>query len=338
MKLECIKCGKRESVSMGLCQPCLEDVADLRASTPISVVTCRKCNSLFVGKRWLHNWRLSDLDSLARQSVSYNESKVSLKQISLNQLEMEKEEATASVILETNDSYSYGSSIKFKVARGSRSCDLCNRKSGSSYEAIVQLRSVSESTTEDFTKTLNEIVSASRKRATEKNSNYILKEQHVPGGLDIYLGSKSFAEQIVSFSTSKFFCTVTRTKKRYGRKEGYDTYRYTYLVRLFDLQRGDVIYLNDIEYIVGAISSTSIVIISTDRSRPEEISKKQFLRYRVKLSRYKPEFEKFTLLSRKGDEATLMGESGLTLVMKGIPEKKVTVNLLRFKERYYYIN
>jgi nonsense-mediated mRNA decay protein 3 len=163
-----------------------------------------------------------------------------------------------------------------------------------------------------------------------------MKQHSVQGGYDLYLGSKSFAESIVSRMNANFFCEVTKTKKMFGREEGYDTYRYTYLVKVVDFDMGSVIYMNDNEYLVSSISQSAIKLISVEDGLHVQVTRNEFIHSRVRLSEMRAEVSDYMVISTDQDEAMLMDPAGKQITMQINVAGLENVTLLKYKEKYYY--
>ena len=335
MNIKCIKCGKRDAVSMGLCEDCMTQVLMLKVQ-PMQLTTCRKCHGVMVGKHWIYNFSLKDADSMAKKSVSINESKFELETVTLIDLSLEKETAKGLVSYSGSDGVHGEQVVDIPISTGSISCPRCNKISGSSYEAIVQIRPASGKISQIFDQALASTVDFANKSANSKSNRYIMKQHAVQGGYDLYLGSKSFAESIVSRITGNFFCEVTKTKKMFGREGGYDTYRYTYLVKVVDYGRGSVLYINDHEYIVSSISQSAIRLLSIEDGRQIQFTRNEFVHSRVRLSEMKAEESRYIVISANQNEAILMDEAGKQITLQINASGRENVNLLKYKEKYYY--
>ncbi len=335
MNIKCVKCGKEDAVSMGLCSDCLNQVLMLKVQ-PMQITRCRKCKGVMIGKHWIYNFSTKDAESLARKSVSINGSKFTLDTVSLAGLSLENETAKGIVSYSGNDGVHGEQIVDIPVILGSISCPRCNKISGSSYEAIVQIRPLSGKISQIFNNALANTIEFATKSESTKSGRYIMKQHKVQGGYDLYLGSKSFAESIVSRMNSNFFCEVTKTKKMFGREEGYDTYRYTYLVKIVDFDRGNVIYMNDHEYIVSSISQSAIKLISVENGMHLQVTRSEFIHSRIRLSEMKAEASDYMVISADRKEAMLMDPAGKEITMQINASGMQSVNLLKYKEKYYY--
>ncbi len=115
-------------------------------------------------------------------------------------------------------------------------CPKCSRIAGSYFEAVLQLRGVPEIGIE---------------------ASQISRVEHTKGGKDVYLLSANYAKTIWN-EYRKLGCTVAKSAKITGRKDGVDVYR-TYLsVKPAPFRQGDFIKHSQRIYMVtkpGAITN-----------------------------------------------------------------------------------
>jgi NMD protein affecting ribosome stability and mRNA decay len=99
-------------------------------------------------------------------------------------------------------------------------CVKCSRLRGGYYEDIVQIRNFDELITKELVSMIN--------------PEQISKEIYLKNGVDIYIIDKHFTKRFISNIgrlKNKYKFEVTTSWKLYGKKEGVDVYRRTYLLR-----------------------------------------------------------------------------------------------------------
>jgi nonsense-mediated mRNA decay protein 3 len=108
-------------------------------------------------------------------------------------------------------------------------CDVCLRKSGSYYEAIVQLRGPAPRVRELFNALRNEV----RSLIADDRRAEIFRFQEARGGLDVWLGSSSVAKLAVKNVAKAFRAPVKETYKLMGvdRKTGRQKFAVTLSIR-----------------------------------------------------------------------------------------------------------
>jgi NMD protein affecting ribosome stability and mRNA decay len=104
------------------------------------------------------------------------------------------------------------------------SCPECSRRAGGYFEAVLQLRG-------GFGKKNLESIVDDVEKHKDKFS-FVSEIRKVPGGYDIYLGSKSSAEKIVKQYRDK--AEIKRSNQLVGldKQSGKKKYRFFYLIRL----------------------------------------------------------------------------------------------------------
>lgn len=337
MKIKCIKCGKHDSVSGGLCLDCLVSSMDLKQISTVSITTCRKCGSLQTGKTWKSKWNQSDLDDLVMKSFKSNNSKFSINKAALKKVDKVRNVAHVDFEISGPDEISLTKELDVPVVTSEISCPSCNRISGSSFEAIVQLRSYSGEITRPLDTMIHDISKFASQNSGNKVSQYIMKESLVKGGYDLYLGSKGFGEKIAARATSLYFCDIKKTKKLFGRKEGYDTYRYTFLIRLFDLSKGQHFYIGETGYFVSNVSPGSLTVAALSNGKIQHLKKSDFFRKKIKISKIQPVFEKFRVTDRTGGKVRCKSDDGIEFTIDSENEVPDYIEMLKFKDRYFYI-
>ncbi len=339
MKIDCVKCGKRPAVSGGLCNECVLDSIKIRLKEELAVTECRKCGSLQVGNYWHDNPAPSTLGTEVKSHLQLTAPRLKLQQVNVVSFDLENSSVTGNIELEDAQSQIISKDFSLPLEVNHQSCPRCNRISGSSFEAIVQIRSMVDSPTKDFTSILTHIHKYAENTEDRKSSNYILKEIKVRGGMDIYLGSKALAEKILQMAASIRACNVMRTKKLFSRKDGQDLFRYTYLVRMMDVPQGHGIYVNDREYIVSESSPSVIRLFDLETQEIVEFSEKDFFRRRLKVSQNFGTYEKIQVLHHRSGGFTITGQDGKEDFIKSLSEytEGETVNLLQYRGKFYYL-
>ncbi len=337
MKIKCIKCGKHDAVSGGLCLVCLAEKVDLKQLSTVSITTCRKCGALQNGKTWKPKWNQSDLDNLIMKAFKPNNSKFSINKTGLKNLDKVRNVANVEFEMSGPDDISLRKELEIQVILSEISCPRCNKISGSSFEAIVQLRSYSGDITRPLDTMIHDISGFASQHSGNKASQYIMKELKVKGGYDLYLGSKGFGEKIAARASSSYFCDIKKTKKLFGRKEGYDTYRYTFLIRLFDLSKGQLFYIGETGYFVSNVSPGSITVAALSDGKIQQIKKSDFFRKKIKISKIQPVFEKFMVSERTQNKTRCKNDQGTELTIDSGDDLPDYIEILKFKDRYFYI-
>lgn len=236
-KLLCPICGREvEKLYEGVCKECFINENEL-FSIPqvIDIVLCRDCGSYMIGKSWIHNNK--NLTQIIEEHVLRNlkvDSNVNSFWINIKLFEEDEKNYNAEVIVggEIYD-FSFEQSKYVRIRIHKALCDVCSRRYSGYYEAIIQLRGPDSPVIE----ALEEI-----RREFENNiKEFILKEERVKGGINVYVSSYKLARKIVRKLHDEYGGEIKETATLHTRKEGKDVYRFTYLYRVPEYYRGSVL-------------------------------------------------------------------------------------------------
>lgn len=122
-------------------------------------------------------------------------------------------------------------------------CDVCSRRAGGYYEAVIQLRGDKRLPDETEFQQYTEIVEQMLNRMQERGERmaFISKTVRLDEGVDIYIGSKKAAKRICQKISSEHAAVFTESASLVGRRDGVDVHRMTYLLRLSRFREGDII-------------------------------------------------------------------------------------------------
>ena len=204
----CPKCGatdKEKEFIGSFCVDCYPHGIRLRRNK-ITIVRCPHCGRVKVDDKWV-----KELDRAIKRLV---------KKITIGDYEEVDVNVDSGKITYTLDIGDRTIKItkQIKIEVKNQSCDVCSRRFSGYYEAIIQIRG------ED-----KEIKLAKDRIITElEKQTFISKIEEVRGGVDIYIGKKSIVDKLLNRLGYKY----KKTYKLYGRKEGREVYRTTYLIRV----------------------------------------------------------------------------------------------------------
>ena len=252
----CLKCGKREQFADHLCEECL--LASIR---PISVPpviqgnVCRVCNRLQKGRSWL------DMEG------SLEDAAVHLAKINVNvSKDVQNPRVELSVDQEDNSLFRISGKassvykgvivnqdLRTEVRLHLQSCPYCSRQMGNYFEAIIQLRGMDNFTEKQLDDLLQKIREEVYSASLKDPQVFISKEEKVRGGHDIYLGENAYARQLAQRLHDQYGGEFKWSSSIFGRKEGRDLYRHTYLVRLPGFMVGDYLVGGKKAYLVTKV-------------------------------------------------------------------------------------
>jgi nonsense-mediated mRNA decay protein 3 len=164
--------------------------------------------------------------------------------------------------------------LETRVRLKSGSCRDCSRQRGSYFEAIVQLRArkrqPSEEEVDETLELADNIVSSS--------SSFISKVDYVKGGVDLYMGKVSDGRALAALLSNKYGARTGETKSQAGRKDGKDIYRTTFLVRLPQFGKGDLISYEDLIWEIRSFTKSKVNVEEVSTGRRSSLQMKDLER------------------------------------------------------------
>jgi len=163
--------------------------------------------------------------------------------------------------------------LRTEVRLHQQSCPYCSRQTGNYFEAILQLRgldTLTQNQSDDLIQRVrDEVATASLKDPQV----FISKEEKVRGGHDFYLGENSHARQMSQRLHEQYGGEYKYSSSLFGKKDGRDIYRHTYLVRLPGFLVGDYLVKEKKAYVVTKIfKRVQLKELSTHRDLTVDIS------------------------------------------------------------------
>ncbi|MHC1596595.1 MAG: 60S ribosomal export protein NMD3 [Candidatus Syntropharchaeales archaeon] len=147
-----------------------------------------------------------------------------------------------------NQSIKEEHNFNIKIKR--ESCVRCSRMAGGYYEAIVQIRAEGRRPSgEEIDSCL--VILAER---VEGHASFVTKLIDVKNGVDVYVASKSAAQDGAREIIKRFGGERCVSPKLIGRRGGRDLYRLTILVRLPRFVSGDIVYFRGRVVLLTSVS------------------------------------------------------------------------------------
>ncbi|MFO8051848.1 MAG: 60S ribosomal export protein NMD3 [Thermoplasmatota archaeon] len=238
----CLRCGNREQFANHLCEECiLETVRPVTIPPVVQGDICRTCGRIRKGRSWSEPF-----DTPEEAAVRLAEDSVEVsREISTHRVELSVDHGDyLSFQLSGRASSVYhGVIIEQKLSCEVRlhpqTCPWCSKMQGNYYEAIIQLRGLKGLSDEQVEELIGLVQNETYLAHMKDPGIFISKEEKVRGGYDIYMGDSSFAKQLSLKLRDMYGGEHKATSSLFGRKDGRDLYRHTYLVRLPGFLKGD---------------------------------------------------------------------------------------------------
>lgn len=313
--MKCITCGINEAIIHGQCEGCFREHLQLTTTGALDVTICPKCGAFKIGNMWSRGKIENALFKKISSHLAINDTNVSatiLKDsIALQRLE---NRITFHTELKTEGN-SFGEmdgEIPAKILMNS--CLTCNKITGSYYEAIIQLRTLTAEYTPVVNAVLDDISAILEKMDRGDNDSFVSKIEPVRGGVDIYLGKKNDGIKLSKFIHDHYFSNTTTTKKLAGRRNGENFYRYTYLVRLFNLDPGTVLSNKEKSFILERVRSNALTVIDPTNEKRYDILQNDFNNGAYTYSSESVENRKFFVVSAQEKESLIMDQENFQVI------------------------
>ncbi len=276
----CPKCGKQtDEFFDSMCKDCFKQGITLLVpesrSLELSVSVCPHCGGFFKGKE--QTSIKPAVETAVRKAIwkKYGaETPVEIAELSV-ELAENKRSAHVSIAVKAEIS---GVEIKetgeFTAALRREICERCSRIAGGYYAAIVQIRAEVRIPTDEELAVAENIA-----HAPLGESDFVSKERMLKEGLDIYVSSAEYGRMISRAVVKELGGNFSESKKLYGRKDGRDIYRVTFLVRLPGLKQGAVVKIGNKKISVEkVIEGEGIEGVDMNTGESVFVSKKEMMK------------------------------------------------------------
>jgi nonsense-mediated mRNA decay protein 3 len=361
----CVECGREvdseKALVGGLCLECLAERAPLVRLPPVlDLVRCPTCGAV----RDRGTWHLpgaskgrgrsndgpegDDEDARLRTAVSElaeGELEVMdegrLVSVGLRVLQEDRNVFVVDVqadVAIAGGTVGQEASTRVRVRR--EACDVCSRRSGNYYEAIVQFRGARERPASE--RDLDEAVALAREESARMEAAsrdaYVVKvERPRKGGLDLYMSTQSAGAQLARALATRFGASVSVSTTLVGRKLGKDVLRATHIVRLPDLRSGDyVLFDGELMRVLSATEKDALLEPAVGMGRRRKVSHTD--RTSLELVGPRDAVEEAVVVSSSPDEVQVLDPVTLQTVELRLPKGcavtgRETVGVLRHEDR-----
>lgn len=245
-KIVCPSCGNETNkIIDSVCKECFLKTFELfQAPLVIHVKICPRCGAFRQKNRWLDGQTLEEIINRHILEFLCVYEKTQDVSIGIHVHEMTPHMYAAYIdVRGTVDGIEVYKDFKTEVRLKREACDMCSRQAGGYFEAVVQLRAlnrhISDSEMKEGKKTISETVETDRKKGDKLA--FITEYVQLKEGGDFYIGSTSAARHACSKIVEEMGGSLAESYTLVGMKEGKENYRTTFLIRLPEFRKGDVI-------------------------------------------------------------------------------------------------
>ncbi|OGD45847.1 MAG: hypothetical protein A3K76_01860 [Euryarchaeota archaeon RBG_13_57_23] len=303
----CVECGREGELVGALCRDCYSKKhVQPTIADHVDLTICAHCQSMQTDKGWedIGSIRQAAEAAIEDSLVLPKDAKLSDFRVHLSEKDERNLEAKIAVMLVVQGhEFTRELLTIVRVKRGS--CTECSKQQGRYYEAILQVRGPARTLPKhleaDVERLVRDRVGAMRKSSREV---FLSKVEKVKGGLDFYFSTVNSARSVARELQEVYCAEFKGSSSLWGRRDGKDVYRMTYLVRLPGIFRGDVVALGGREFYVRGMSRG--MLHGIDLLTGEERAIKFTERTECSLSQSKPEILKAVVLSEKERELQVL--------------------------------
>ncbi len=238
----CLKCGQREQHSDNLCTECLLEGL-MMVDVPLVILSsfCPTCNKVLRNRSWSETkWDISEAALTAARDQLRVHPEVSSARIELGityqdirvfKMDVKVSGTYKGMLVERT----YQTEVRLTPYQ----CPYCSKKSGSYFEATLQLRGLDMLSDDERTDLLQRVRDDVARYAQNDPNVFISKESKAKGGHDFLMGHGGSTRTIAQRLHDTYGGDQKVSNTMAGRKDGREIYRMTYLVRLPGFLVGD---------------------------------------------------------------------------------------------------
>ncbi len=270
----CVECGREGELIGPLCLEC-HSRRHVHASIPefVDVVFCAHCSSLQVDDGWEEVGSVKEAveQSLMRVVTVPKDVSVEGSQMRLTEKDEKTYEVAVDAVLASHGhEFHRMLTATARIKRGV--CKECSKQKGSYFEATLQLRgdarALNRDNEDEMRQRVLDRVSALRADSREV---FVSKVERVRGGLDFYF-STAQAARIVARELQDLRCAEYKeSTSLWGRRDGRDMYRSTFLVRLPSFGGGDIITIDSKDWYVKSMSKGLVRCIQLSSGEDQQM-------------------------------------------------------------------
>ena len=251
----CVECGREDELIGSLCRECYSKKRSLVSlADHVDLTLCAHCSAMESKKGWEDVGSMREaVERAVEQALNLSkDARVAEMKVQISQKDERNFQADIDVLLSVEGKEferKLGTIVRLK--RGS--CPECSKQQGRYYEAILQVRgpgrSLPERTEAEVERLVKGRVASMRKSSREI---FLSKIDRVKGGLDFYFSTIPAARSIARELETSMCAEYKESSSLWGRRDGKEIYRMTFMVRFQGFAKGDVIeHDSELYYVVG---------------------------------------------------------------------------------------
>ncbi|UCE45426.1 MAG: 60S ribosomal export protein NMD3, partial [Methanobacteriota archaeon] len=253
----CVECGREGELIGPLCPECYSS-KKVTISLPqyIDLTLCSHCSSFLFNGRWMETESVKEAAQVLLEKAISTPADMTVDDMTLELAEKDERtyEANVSVSLAVQG-HRFERELVATIRLKHGSCSECSKQKGSYYEAVIQLRGDDRAFADGAEADLDGYV-RDRIEAMRMNSRevFLTKVERVRGGIDFYVSTAQSARIVAREVQAMRSTEFKESSSLWGRRDGREVHRVTFLVRLPHFRAGDILTCASEDFYVHSMS------------------------------------------------------------------------------------
>ena len=322
----CCKCGKTEEESPivdGFCLSCYKREFPLIISFPeskLNITLCKRCGDLLYNGKWRETFTETKavIHEIIDEFIAKTKRIPGTKKILVSDFKEPSNKGASNqlltIIFEGTPSDavpSYQQEVQIELVANLGICERCAKLVRGYYEAIVQIRSDRRPLSEKEQIIISDLIKQKKMevRGLDRMAYISKMIDQQKGGLDLYIGSNTFAKAIVNLLASKLAATIEYSYKLKTVRDGKPVHQETYCVRLPYFEIGDIIHFQKDYYQIEGVNNGRLMLFNLKNHESKMLSVKESQSNNVQLKKKRNFLEKYIIMVMQPTFTTIMHTS-----------------------------
>jgi nonsense-mediated mRNA decay protein 3 len=305
--LFCVECGREEELIGSLCKECYSKKHSIVSlADHVDLIMCAHCSAMESENGWKDVGSVREaVEAAIEQSLVLSKgARVIDSKVQFSERDERNLQADIDLLLAVEGKeFARKLATIVRVKRGS--CPQCSKQQGNYYEAILQVRgpgrTLPQRTETEVDRLVKERVASLRKSSRDV---FLSKVEHVKGGIDFYFSTIPAARTIAREIENSMCAEYKESSSLWGRRDGKDIYRMTFMVRFRGFAPGDVIEHESRLCYVSGMSGGMVRMVDIESGEERSIRLKD--PGECSLVRSRSQILKAVIVAERGEELQIL--------------------------------
>ena len=338
----CVECGKEKKLfKNGVCLDCyIENNSFSKGPEVIDIISCPRCNSY----KYKNTWKTEPFEATLKRFIKdifYISGELKRTQIKIECNEKGKQIKCKIIISGSLDDKKVEEQHFLEVHIKRSVCDVCSKRYGGYFEAVLQIRADKRKLTREEIKNIKlevkRLVEDTKNRGNRGLFITDIAEEH--DGIDFYLSEKGIAYDIAKKIQRQYGGIIKRSSKNIGMKDSRQIYRMTYLIRLPSYKEGDFILFRDSFFQISTIVRNKVHAVELSNWVEQVFDSKELRK--VHMVGGKESIKEMILVSQTQNEIQAMDPKSYKIVYIKKPKKvsfdSTMIKLVKLEEHVFLL-